>query len=754
MTFTVPLFLLATLAAAIPVILHMINRQRAKDLPFSTLRFLKISVQKTRRKRRIHDLLLMLIRAALLILLALGLARPTMTNLGSLLGGGASSAVAIILDNSASMGVIDQGRSRFETALGAAGQILDQLEDGDQVSLWLTGGPDFPDEGRLDRTREKVTQILQQAAVSYQKADLGTSVQQARNVLLGSDAPNKQIYVISDMQAISWEALVDDEGRPSHDEAALTDQERKLRQIPVILVDCQRSPKPNVAVTDVTLESAVPVAGLPVRCVAEIYNASPVEQQRHVELYVDGSKEGASPALKIPAGERVKHSFQFVLQRGGLHRGEVRLSGDDGSKFDDQRFFTLEVDQGIPVAIVKPQRHEIPYLEETFYVEQALSPGKKGGWAITTTSLEASALLSEPLSNFKVIYLVNLPALESEAAVRLRDYVSRGGHLVWLCGDNVAAEAYNEMNEAAENKLLPAPLAEIRAPEKDSGRDSWNITYLDKQHPALRQLSEPASLYQSVLVYKHARMKLEQGSPVRVLARLDDGEPLVVERKIDDGSVIMIGTSGHVGWTNFPLRPIFLPLLARLTFDLAGAEQARHSGVAGAPLVLEFGEEIPPSAVEVQPPSGATIRLSTVDDDGNRAKEFRYAETHEVGVYLLRLLEGVRPVQLAYSINPDPEEPDSRKLPRSDLEPLFAGTPLVFADNPDDLSSTFDWLREGKSLWEMFLTAVLVALVFEAFLSNRLTPKHDEATFATLAPGTRRLARKGRRPIGPQHQPA
>ena len=59
MTFAAPLFLLAALAAAIPIVLHMINRQKAKELPFSTLRFLKISVQKTRRRKRIHDVLLM-----------------------------------------------------------------------------------------------------------------------------------------------------------------------------------------------------------------------------------------------------------------------------------------------------------------------------------------------------------------------------------------------------------------------------------------------------------------------------------------------------------------------------------------------------------------------------------------------------------------------------------------------------------------------------------------------------------------------
>jgi hypothetical protein len=59
----------------------MINRRKAKELPFSTLRFLRISVEKTRRRKRVHDLLLMLVRVAVLVLIALGLAKPTITNL-------------------------------------------------------------------------------------------------------------------------------------------------------------------------------------------------------------------------------------------------------------------------------------------------------------------------------------------------------------------------------------------------------------------------------------------------------------------------------------------------------------------------------------------------------------------------------------------------------------------------------------------------------------------------------------------------
>jgi len=746
MTFGAIGFLFAAAAAIIPVVLHMINRQRAKDLPFSTLRFLRISVEKTRRRRRIQDVFLMLLRMALLVLIALGLAKPTLTSLKSLLGGGANTAVAVILDNSASMGAIDNDRIRFETALGAATQIMDELQDGDQVALYLTGGPEFPELGRLDRSHEKVRQILSQCAVSYERADLAVKVHDARKLLAGAEAPNKQIFVISDLQELSWEGLKQEETAGGEAaEASLSDEEREIRDVPIILVDCHRAPKPDVAVVDVDLHAVVPVAGVPVQATVELFNAASVAQTAHLELSIDGKKSYDSPALSLTPEGRLKHDFQFTFERGGLHRGEVRLVGDDGSKLDDRRFFTMEVNQGIPVAVVTAERHEIAYLDDSFYLEQALAPARAGGWAIRTTSLTSGELVGEPLAGYAVIYCVNLPALEVDAAERLRTYVEHGGNLVWIGGDNVQPEAYNRMNEDARRQLLPAPLREIRAARDVEGRDSWNVTYLDKEHKALQHVIEPASLYQSILVYTHARIDAKAEAGARVLARLDDGEPLLVQRRVEQGTVTMLGTSAHRGWTNLPVRPIFLPLVARLTFDLAGAEQSRHDALAGAPIVIPFRDEIRPRGVEVLPPSGATIRLNLEEDgEAGGPREFRYADTHDVGIYVLRLLEAVRPTQYAYSVNLDPDEASPKKVAREDLEERFGGTPLVFAEDPDDLSATFDWLREGTSLWEVFLSVVLVVLVFETFVSNQLSPKQDDDAFRHVAPGLRRLAKKGR----------
>ena len=121
------------------------------------------------------------------------------------------------------------------------------------------------------------------------------------------------------------------------------------------------------------MDAAVPIAGLPVKATVTLLNTSTVPRQPRVELLIDGTKEASSPELSVPPEGRAKHDFQFTFRSGGLHRGEVRLVGEDGSKYDDRRFFAMEVDQSIPVAIVRAQRHEIPYLDDAYYLEQALS---------------------------------------------------------------------------------------------------------------------------------------------------------------------------------------------------------------------------------------------------------------------------------------------------------------------------------------------------------------------------------------------
>jgi len=744
-----PLFLLAALAAAIPVILHMISRQRAKHLPFSTLRFLRVSVEKTRRRRRIQDVLLMLLRAAALVLIAMGLSEIKVTQLSALLGRGAASAVAIVLDNSASMALADKGRPRFETARGAVNQILRELGPNDQAALFLTGGPPFDEQGRLEASRDGFLRMFNQCAVSNERADLAMRVEQARKALAASGAPNKVIYVITDVQKHCWDGLKKTPEEPADGSTdGQTQEEAKARKIPVVIVDCAREPEPNAAIQKVDLEAAVPVAGVPVKATVEVFNAGPGAQQRLVELYVDDKQKGTSPVLAMEPGARKTHAFQFSFESGGLHRCEARLVGQDGSPLDDRRFFTMEVNQRIPVAIVTPHRHEIPYLDESFYLQQALMPANSPNWAIRGSVLTAKDLATAKLQDYAVIYCVNLPAPEADVAEKLRQYVEGGGHVFWICGENVQPDAYNAMDQKAQGRLLPAPLREVRTAKAAEGRDSWHIRYLDEKHRALAPLVKPDPLYQSALIYKYVRMDAKAAG-ASVLARLDEaGEPLLAQRKIGRGSVIMLGTGAHVGWTNLPLKTIFLPLLVRMTFELAGTEQAERMALAGSPLVLPFDDERNPLRVAVVPPSGTLYELKTKAEPGHPGQVLTYTDTYDVGFYTMRPSAGTGANQVAFAVNVDPSEADPTKAEPEDLRGRFAPTDVLFADNPEDLSDTFKMLHEGTNLWGYFLWAVLILLVFETFVSNWLSPKAAEDQQQNGPPGMRRMGTRSRSRLG------
>ena len=669
-------------------------------------------MRKTRRRKRIHDVLLMLLRAAVLLLVAVGLAGPAMTSLGALWGN-ANTAAVIILDNSASMGAIDAAGPRFESARTAAAAILDQLADGDQAALLLTCGPAFPDGGKLDRSQESVREILGQCRVSYERADLPRNLQQAREVLAKSDAPNKQIYILTDMQRVSWLP-------PSALRLPPSALPLPPSPFPLIVIDCNRAPKPNVAVQAIDVQATLPINGLPVKATVTLLNTSSVAQQRLVELMIDGVRQSVSPELDVPPlGPREAGISCWLSIAVGC------IAARPGSSAKTARSTTIAASspstlpRPFPVAVVESRRHEIPYLDDAYYLDKVLASGAAGSGAIDATTILVADLPIQSLEKYKVVFCVNLPALGVEAADRLADYVAGGGRVVWICGDNVVPAAYNQMNQRAGGRLLPAPLVDVRTAGSQKNRDSWHIDFFDKAHPALSNLVEPASLYQSVLIYRHIRIAAAGGT--RVLARLDDGEPLLVERSVEKGRVLMLGASMQRNWSNLPLRPIFLPFVTQLTFNLAESQPIRTSVIAGQPLVLPLSQASRPTSIEVIRPGGERLRLI-----GSPACDFRYTDTHEIGIYTLRQLDAAPSRETAYSVNFDPDEADPATIGQKELREQLGGVTLIFADNPENLSATFTLLREGKSLSQTFLAAVLIALVFETFLSNRFSRKQEE----------------------------
>src|SRR5690349_19865054 len=118
MSFLAPAFFIGLAAVAVPILIHLIQRERKEVIHFPSMMFIRRIPYQSVQRRKIHNWLLLLLRAAAIVLLVLAFARPFLTLDPTKVSAAASGAreVLILLDHSASMGYGD----RWEKARDAA----------------------------------------------------------------------------------------------------------------------------------------------------------------------------------------------------------------------------------------------------------------------------------------------------------------------------------------------------------------------------------------------------------------------------------------------------------------------------------------------------------------------------------------------------------------------------------------------------------------------------------------------------------
>src|SRR6185503_18355360 len=135
MNFLAPLFFVGLAALAVPIIVHLIQRERKDIIEFPSLMFIRRIPYQSVERRRIHNWPLLLLRAAALVVAAFS--RPFFSvdpvRAAAALDG--AREVVILLDRSASMGYGDH----FARAQEQARQIVSGLGGGDQATLVLFG---------------------------------------------------------------------------------------------------------------------------------------------------------------------------------------------------------------------------------------------------------------------------------------------------------------------------------------------------------------------------------------------------------------------------------------------------------------------------------------------------------------------------------------------------------------------------------------------------------------------------------------
>jgi hypothetical protein len=191
-SFLHPLALLGLAAAAIPALLHLLQRRMPPEVDFPAVRYLSTAERESARRLKLRHLLLLILRTALIVVIVLAAARP----LVPLRGGGAHqpTAAVIILDNSPSSGAVVEGGLVLDRLRVAAHASLGHATSADRVWLMLCDGV------LRGGTREALLTTIDSTRPGWTRLDLVDAVERAARTVSAQPLSGREVQVFSDLQ--------------------------------------------------------------------------------------------------------------------------------------------------------------------------------------------------------------------------------------------------------------------------------------------------------------------------------------------------------------------------------------------------------------------------------------------------------------------------------------------------------------------------------------------------------------------------
>ncbi|MBI2194804.1 MAG: VWA domain-containing protein [Planctomycetes bacterium] len=706
--------LLAGMAAlAIPLLLHLKTRTRARRLPFAAMRFLGPALRRTSRRLRLQHLLLLLIRMLVLALVVLALARPILRPSRAVVGEaeGPTDRV-LILDASLSMSYRDGPLSRFDAARNKAEEILEATAEGDHTALVFSR---LKPEVAVPMTSEgdRIRQALREALPGMAATSIPEAVSLALTLLRASEAAQWEVFVLSDGQRTSWSGRVPELAGPDF-----------RGRVSLFAADLGKLGSKNLAVIEGEWPPEVRQGPARVPLSARVRNDTDSEVAALVRLSIDGRYQGEK-SVTIPPRDARSVSFDFAFEQPGLHEGFFALGGDP-LEGDDRRCFAVSVHQGVPVLCVDGDPSAVDFRSETYFLSAALAPGGQADISspFRPKVISSEGLAREELSGHAAVFLANLPQLEAYAISSLQSFVNSGGGVLFFPGNRVDREAYNRVLAGSPGDgLLPCYLGKPAGDTSESGIFK-QLAEFELQHPIFQKFTDTSFGDLSSFRFSCAHtLRCEDFKESRILARFDDGLPALVEGARGLGKVLVAAFPADADWGPWPLKTAYLPFVHELTRYLAGRTNLGRNYRVGevVPLYLDLADA--GASIRVLSPNGQEQKLRGVLRGTLAAASF--PDTQLPGVYRVNFGSNGHEKISSFTVNVDPRESDLSAAEESELQGALGGASLCRLPESGNLASFLQTRKHGTLLSLPFLYAALALYLLESFLAGRFAPQPE-----------------------------
>lgn len=668
MGFFAPWFLAGVVAAGLPVWIHLLRQHKSVPRPFASLMFFERRTQSSIKHRRLKHYLLLALRLAMILLLALLFANPFIRRRVPF--GTGRKLVFIAVDHSFSMRYGDH----LERAKREAEALINSLKSGDVAQVAALGDRvELLSQPAGDRAE------LQGAIRSIAPGDATSSYAEfarfLRSLPKSSGLP-VEAHLIGDLQRTAMPA--------SFGDLALAD--RVTLELHPVNDQQQFS---NWTVETVTAPDRVFGTSKPrIRATLRHIAPEPRQGESAQATLLINNKPVAAQTAALRATGRGEVEFSNVDIPYGANRGEVRVAASDSLKEDNRYYFSIEHADPAKVLYVYEPR------QSPAYFRAAVEAGGDNAFEIEALTPDQAVHLS--LARYAYVVLSSLNSVPVSLESNMRSYVSGGGGLLVALGPGSSAPGRVPV---AGNRILQ-PRYYTR--EGDRFQTAGAV---DTTHPAL----DRSRAFDGVKFYYAAKIDAGQD---RVIAKLGDGTPLLVERHMGEGRVLIL-TSAFDNITNdLPLHALFVPFIERASRYLEGGEAHQSNVTVGSAIELRKTKERG-AAADVTGPDGQRV-LSLKE-----AASALNINAREEGFYDVRTASGRREL---IASNADRRESDLTPIPPETLALWRGGNGPQSAQ----AGSNADSEPVPQSVWRYVLIALLIAAAAESWLADRFTPAAKE----------------------------
>jgi len=667
MSFVYPSFLLALLALAIPIIIHLFSFRRYKKVYFTNVRFLKEVKEQKANRTKLKHILVLLSRLLALAALVFAFAQPYIKKDAEAMVKG-DKAVSIYVDNSQSMQATSNDVSLLEKAKRKAREIAEAYEADDRFQL-ITNDLEGKHQRLIDR--EAFFDYLESVQISPNVKPLSTITDLQKQALAQGDVEQSNLFLISDFQR----SIVDFKNDTAY----------RVFMVPLESVEQQ-----NVFVDSIWFDTPVQNLNQTNQLLFRIQNTGLADvSNSRLKLIVNGETKALND-FNLKAQSSQTDTINFSVNEGGWHQAELQLT-DYPISFDDSYYFTFKVEDQLQVLTIN-QNKANPFLDALFKESETLK----------NTNQQVGRLDYSGLKNNRLVVLNGVKNISSGLASELKQYLDAGGNVVVFPPEGMDAESYNSFLRSTRSNTYGSWIEAAR-----------EVSKINTQQEVFENVFEriPRNL-DLPIAQKSYEMTRFSGAGEQTLLQFRDGNTMVGRYRVGKGKLYLSAVPLDNKISSLPTHGVFVPMIYKIA--LVGGDTRPLAFTIGKDNLVELpsstqldGENI----IKIQGKGGEFIPGQKAI--GNKALLTINNQIKDAGFF-----KAFRDVTfpLGYmGFNFDRAESIMDYFSIKDLKDQYPFDNINILDNAEQ-TFTADLAKGGTPLWKWCLIAALVFLFIEILL--------------------------------------